>query len=371
MSQHGFRSQAFRDPSAAQRLIFAAKACVSEPVSIMEFCGGHTHAIMRYGLRDALVPEVRLLSGPGCPVCVTDDADIDLAIALAQEPGVTVATFGDMVRVPGSHGSLADARAEGAAVEIVYSALDALALACGQPKTEVVMLGIGFETTAPTIAAAVQAAKREKLVNFSVLSLHKLTPPAMRAILDGGEVRVDGVLGPGHVTAVTGSDAWEFLPAQYGVPCAVSGFEPLDILLSIHDLARALAAGEPAVINAYRRGVTARGNEVAQRLMAEVFVVGDARWRGLGVIPASGLHLAPAYAAFDARQRFSPALPITSESVHARGCRCGDVLRGVISPPECPLFGRACTPVKPVGPCMVSAEGACAAHYRYGRIVAA
>ncbi len=365
----GFDSRSFRDPSTARRLISVIKACVDGPIAIMEFCGGHTHAIMRYGLRDALAPEVRLLSGPGCPVCVTDDQDIDLAIALAQEPGVVVATFGDMVRVPGTHGSLADARATGAAVEVVYSALDALAMARNEPEAEVVMLGIGFETTAPTVAAAVQAAEREGLANFSVLSLHKLTPPAMRAILDGGEVRVDGILGPGHVTAITGSDAWQFLAETYGVPCAVSGFEPLDILLSIRDLAEALAAAKPTVANAYRRGVTARGNVVARRLMDEVFVVGEAHWRGLGLIPNSGLDLAPAYEAFDARRRFSPTLVSGGQGSRARGCRCGDVLRGVIAPPECPLFGRVCTPTKPVGPCMVSAEGACAAYYRYGRNV--
>lgn len=364
----GFRAQAFRDPAAAQRLIDAAKGAARKPIAIMEFCGGHTHAIMRYGLRDALAPEMRLLSGPGCPVCVTDDSDIDLAIALGKHPDITVATFGDMVRVPGTGGSLADARAQGASVEIVYSALDALDLARAHPDTNVVMLGIGFETTAPTIAAAVRAAAEEGLTNFFLLSLHKTTPPAMRAILDGGEVHVDGVLGPGHVTAITGADAWHFLPVEYGVPCAVSGFEPLDILLSVRDLAVALAERRPAVINAYRRGVTAGGNAVARQLMAEVFRSSDARWRGLGVIPASGLGLAPAYAAYDARHRFSVEAAVSAgPSAEARGCRCGDVLRGVIAPPECPLFGRACTPTRPIGPCMVSAEGACAAHYRYGR----
>ena len=363
----GLYGRDFRDPDTARSLVSVAKAYVREPIAIMEFCGGHTHAIMRYGLRDALAPEIRLLSGPGCPVCVTDDRDIDLAIALAHEPGITVATFGDMVRVPGTMGSLADARAKGASVEIVYSALDALAMARSESETDVVMLGIGFETTAPTVAAALQAAKSESLANFSELSLHKLTPPAMRAILDGGEVRVDGVLGPGHVTAITGSEAWEFLPEAYGVPCAVSGFEPLDILLSVRDLAEALAASEPVVANAYRRGVTAQGNVVAQKLMEHVFVVGRARWRGLGVISDSGLDLAPAYESFDARRRFSPALPSGGQSSEARGCRCGDVLRGLIAPTECPLFGSACTPTRPVGPCMVSAEGACAAYYRYRR----
>jgi len=253
-------------------------------------------------------------------------------------------------------------------VRMVYSTLDALALAERMPRHAVVMLGIGFETTAPTVAAALAEAQKRDLHNFFVLSLHKLTPPAMRAILDAGEVRVDGVLGPGHVTAIIGWEAWSFLPTEYGIPCAVAGFEPLDMLHAVRQLVEALTARTPRVLNAYARGVRAEGNRVAQALMTQVFTVASAEWRGLGTIPESGLVLRPEYAAYDARMAFSlpaTALPEAPEARH-RGCRCGEVLRGVLEPPECPLFRRLCTPAQPVGPCMVSAEGACAAHYHYG-----
>ncbi len=391
----GWDVGAFRDPAAARSLMdtirqrTAARADGSEPLRLMEFCGGHTHAIMRYGIREALEPGVRLLSGPGCPVCVTADADIDAAIALARLPGVAVATFGDMVRVPGTRSSLQEARAAGADVRIVYSALDAVALARRTPKLKVVMLGIGFETTAPTVAAALEAARAEGLTNFTVFSMHKLTPPAMRAILDSGEgrveynvalrssqahglageVRLDGIIGPGHVTAIIGWRAWEFLPAEYGLSCAVSGFEPLDMLHAIDQLVAAITDGEPRVVNAYRRGVTAEGNRVAQALLARVFQPATADWRGLGEVPESGLALRPEYAAHDARQVFELPVATGGRTAEERGCRCGEVLRGVIEPPECSLFGTACTPARPVGPCMVSGEGSCAAYYHYrGRL---
>lgn len=358
----------YRDPAVAQRLIATIKARSSRPIRIIEFCGGHTHAIMRYGIRQTLAPQVRMLSGPGCPVCVTADADIDRAIAMAHLPGVSVATFGDMIRVPGTHSSLQEARAAGADVRIVYSALDALDLARREPQKKVVMLGIGFETTAPTIGATVIQAQEQGLNNYYVHVLHKLTPPAMRAILDAGQVRVDAVLGPGHVTAIIGWHAWGFLPQDYAIPCAVSGFEPLDILQAVHSLVDALEEGAPQVVNAYPRGVTGEGNRVAQSLLGRVFAVAPALWRGLGEIPASGLALRSDYAAHDATLALDlPPLPQETElSPLQRGCRCGEVLRGVIEPPECPLFGRTCTPARPVGPCMVSAEGSCAAHYRYG-----
>jgi len=298
---------------------------------------------------------------------VTADAEIDAAIALASLPGVAVATFGDMVRVPGTRTSLQEARAVGADVRIVYSALDALALARQASRLKVVMLGIGFETTAPTVAAVVEAARAEGLTNFSVYSMHKLTPPAMRAILDAGEVHLDGIIGPGHVTTITGWRAWEFLPAEYGLPCAISGFEPLDMLHAVDQLVAAILDAQPQVANAYRRGVTAEGNRVAQALLERVFEPTAADWRGLGIVPASGLALRPEYAAHDARRAFDlPAPPTDGLTAEERGCRCGEVLRGVIEPPECPLFGRVCTPARPIGPCMVSGEGACAAHYRYG-----
>lgn len=362
----------FRDPAAARRLIAAIKArLAASPTAgslrIMEFCGGHTHAILRYGLRQALAPEVELLSGPGCPVCVTAMADIDGAMAIAAQPGVTLATFGDMLRVPGSQESLLHARARGADVRVVYSALDALDLARREPRRQVVMLGIGFETTAPTVAATVEQAHAEGLTNYAVLSWHKLTPPAMRAILESGEARVDAVLGPGHVTVITGAAAWEFLPRDYGVPCAVAGFEPLDMLQAVAALAECHVTGAPRVANTYTRGVTAEGNAVAQALMARVFAPAAARWRGLGEIPASGLSLAEAYSDHDAQRLFGDLLNTAeAQAQEPRGCRCGEVLRGVLTPPECRLFGRACTPEHPIGPCMVSGEGACAAHYHYG-----
>jgi hydrogenase expression/formation protein HypD len=361
---------AFRDPQLAGRLISQIRSAANGPVQIMEFCGGHTHAIMRYGIRQALAPGVRLMSGPGCPVCVTADSDIDAAIALAHLPHVTVATFGDMIRVPGTRSSLQEARAQGAEVRIVYSALDALDLARQDSRRSVVMLGIGFETTAPTVAASLLQARENGIRNYYVYSMHKLTPPAMCAILDAGEVRVDAVIGPGHVTAITGWRAWDFVPDMYGIPCAVSGFEPLDILQAVALLVRAHRTGQPSVANAYSRSVTADGNQVAQALMAQVFQIAPADWRGLGEIPASGLALRSEYAAHDARLKFDLPLPAAEPDAQHQACRCGDVLRGLIEPPECPLFGRGCTPERPIGPCMVSAEGSCAAHFHYGETLA-
>ena len=353
----------FRDPALARALVARIRQRSRSPLRIMEFCGGHTHAIMRYGIRQILPPAVELLSGPGCPVCVTSNRDLDYAIALASQPGVIVTTFGDMIRVPGSRASLQEARASGADVRIVYSTLDALKIAKANPGKSVIFLGIGFETTAPTVAASILAAEAERVGNYYVYSTHKLTPPATRAILDAGEVKLSGVLGPGHVTTIIGLGAWEFLPARYGLPCVAAGFEPLDILQAIAMLVEMGEEGRPDVGNAYGRSVHPMGNQVAQRTMARVFDLGPATWRGLGLVPESGLHLRPEYARFDARRAF--VLDIEPPREHP-GCRCGDVLRGVMVPPECPLFAKACTPAHPVGPCMVSAEGACAAYYQYG-----
>jgi hydrogenase expression/formation protein HypD len=329
----------------------------------MEFCGGHTHAILRFGIPSLLPETVDLRSGPGCPVCVTSAAELDHAIALAQVPEVILTTFGDMVRVPGSRTSLAQAKAEGADVRVVYSPLDALQIARQNPDRPVVFLGVGFETTAPMVASAVLTAEAEGLDNFSVFSTHKLTPPATVAILDAGDVALDGVIGPGHVTTVIGSDAWCFLPEDYGMPCAVAGFEPLDLLRAILALVMMAEDGDPGVDNTYARSVKAGGNPSAQRAIERVFEVAAAEWRGFGTIPQSGLQLRDTYGRFDASRLFSVEVPPAHEPP---GCRCGDVLRGVLLPPECPLFARACTPQSPIGPCMVSAEGACAAYYRYG-----
>ncbi len=320
--------------------------------------------------------QVALRSGPGCPVCVTSAADLDRAIALAEVPDVILTTFGDLVRVPGSRGTLQEARARGADVRVVYSALDALEIARRNPARPLIFLGIGFETTAPTVAAALVQAEKEGLPNFTVFSLHKLTPPAVRAILEAGEVALDGIIGPGHVSAIIGSDAWQFLPRDYGLPCAVSGFEPLDILGAVMALVSCVAGyaagyaaeGKPAGINAYGRGVRPKGNRTAQALMEQVFQVGPAEWRGLGTIPDSGLYLREGFAHRDAALRFQAEVesPWSAERrAPLAGCRCGEVLRSVVEPPDCPLFRRACSPHTPVGPCMVSAEGACAAYFQY------
>jgi hydrogenase expression/formation protein HypD len=269
-----------------------------------------------------------------------------------------------MIRVPGSSQSLQDAKASGADVRMVYSALDALSIARENPTRPVAFLGVGFETTAPTVAATILQAEAGEVKNFSVLSLHKLTPPATLAILQAGEVALQGILGPGHVTTIIGANAWEFLPATYGVPVAIAGFEPLDILRAVADLVDMVEGGQPAVSNTYLRSVTRGGNETAMDVMNQVFAVSAADWRGLGTVPASGLSIRPVLARFDAARLFEVEVEPTQEH---RGCLCGDVLRGTVSPPECPLFDTACTPAQPVGPCMVSAEGACAAYYQFGR----
>jgi hydrogenase expression/formation protein HypD len=352
----------FRDPHLAQALVARIRAAVLRPVRLMEFCGGHTHAILRFGIRSLLPPEVELLSGPGCPVCVTSSPDLDRAIDLASHPGVLLATFGDMVRIPGSRGSLQEARARGADVRIVYSPLDAVALARCHPDRRVVFLGVGFETTAPGVAASVLQAEQEGLKNYFVLSLHKYTPPAVRALLDSGEIDLSGILGPGHVTTIIGTDAWRFLPECYGIPIAVAGFEPLDILQAVSLLVGQINEGRPRVANAYGRSLHPEGNPAALAVLSRVFEPCDAEWRGLGTIPASGMGFKEAYAAFDAARAFPP---VERRSEEPPGCRCGEILRGVLAPTGCPLFERACTPESPVGPCMVSGEGACAAYHRF------
>ena len=352
----------FRDPDLARRLIARIRQTTTRPVRLMEFCGGHTHMVFRFGLRQMLAPQVILHSGPGCPVCVTSASDLDRAIALADMPDTILTTFGDMLRVPGTRGSLQEARAGGADVRIVYSPLDALNTARQNPGRRVIFLGVGFETTAPTVAATLLQAEQNGIDNFAVFSLHKLTPPAMRAILQAGEVELDGIIGPGHVSAVIGSDAWQFLPGEYGLSCAVAGFEPLDILAAVAALVQCAQDGSPAVVNTYARGVRDGGNPVAQAIMQQVFHVVSVPWRGFGTIPNSGLALREAYAHRDAALLY----PVECESSgEPAGCCCGEILRGVMEPPQCPLFRTVCTPRTPVGPCMVSGEGACAAHYLY------
>lgn len=352
----------YQDRDLAKKLATSIATNSSKQISIMEFCGGHTHAIMRYGIRDILPQTVELRSGPGCPVCVTSHADIDKVIALAQIDGVIVATFGDMIRIPGSYSSLQQSKAEGADIRVIYSAMDAVELARNNPRKPVILIGIGFETTAPTIAASIIQAHQECITNFYVLSLLKRTPPVIKALLDSGEMRLDGIIGPGHVSAIIGSEPYEVIPRKYGVGCVISGFEPIDILLCIDKLVKQSEENIPRVEIAYRRAVKPQGNIKALEIIATAFVVGEADWRGIGVIPESGWKLNSVYQNFDADLAFKVTLKPVREPV---GCRCGDIIRGATKPTECMLYGNACTPESPAGPCMVSSEGACAAYYRY------
>jgi hydrogenase expression/formation protein HypD len=329
----------------------------------MEVCGTHTVAIFKHGIRQFLPEKVNLLSGPGCPVCVTPNADIDKAIALAQSAEVILATFGDMMKVPGSYSSLHQVKAAGADIRVVYSILDALKIAEDNPRKSVVFFGVGFETTAPTTASAILEAERQGIDNFFFLSVHKLIPPAMRALLDSDEVHIDGFICPGHVSTIIGSAPYEFIPREYGIPCVIAGFEPLDILQAIDMLLEHIIAQEPQVDIQYRRAVRREGNPIALKYLSTVFAVTDTCWRGIGIIPDSGLKLAQQYQPFDAEQAFKI---VTRPAKEAAGCRCGDILRGVSAPPECRLFAKVCTPEHPVGPCMVSTEGTCAAWYLYG-----
>lgn len=329
----------------------------------MEFCGGHTVSIFKFGIRQILPPTIEMVSGPGCPVCVTATAGIDKAIAIASIPNVITTTFGDMLKVPGSHSSLQKARADGADVKTVYSALDALQIARANPDNTVVFIGVGFETTAPTIAASVLQAKEQGISNYRVLSLHKLCPPVIKAILEGEEVHLDGLICPGHVSAITGSNAWEFIARDYGIPCVVSGFEPLDILQCVDMLVDQVEKGKSTVEIAYKRGVTPEGNLQAQKIMTQVFEPCPAKWRGIGEIPNSGLKLRDKYANYDAEVSFNVKI---EPAIEPAGCLCGEILRGVKTPADCRLFRKVCTPENPIGPCMVSSEGSCSAYYLYG-----
>lgn len=357
----------FRRSELVKALAAQIRRKSKTPARIMEFCGGHTVAILRFGIRRLLPPHIQMLSGPGCPVCVTDNADLDKAIALSKLPGVILTTFGDMLKVPGSRSSLQKARAEGADVRIVYSVLDALRIARENPSKSVIFLGIGFETTAPTVAAAVLQAAEEGIRNFFVFSLHKLTPPVVRALLESGEANLTGIICPGHVSTVIGSKPWEFAAEEFGISCAVAGFEPVDILLAVEKIVEQIEEGKPRVEIAYTRSVRSEGNKEAQRIMYKVFEPCTARWRGIGEIPSSGLKLREEFSDFDAALHFDVD---PGEPVVPKGCICGEILRGVKTPLDCKLFRRICNPDNPVGPCMVSSEGACAAYYHYGGEVA-
>ncbi len=355
----------FRDADMARGVLGQIRRQSRRQVRLMEFCGGHTVTIMRHGIRQLLPDTIEMLSGPGCPVCVTANADLDKAIALAANPEIIITSFGDMLKVPGSRSSLQQARADGGDVRIVYSTLDALQVARDNPDRSVVFIGIGFETTAPTIAASIKKAEEEGIGNYHILSLHKLCPPVIKALLDSGEVKLDGLICPGHVSAVIGSRPWEFAAHDYGIACVVTGFEPLDVLLSVDMLVNQIEQGKPTVEIAYRRGVTPDGNLTAQNLMHAVFEPSPAAWRGMGTVPGSGLTLRKEYERFDAEHVFDID---PGPTIEHKGCICGDILRGVKIPPDCKLFGTACTPERPVGPCMVSSEGSCASYYHYGSI---
>ncbi|PYZ97482.1 hydrogenase formation protein HypD [Alteribacter lacisalsi] len=330
---------------------------------IMEVCGSHTMAFARSGIKTALKDDVNLIAGPGCPVCVTDQKAIDAMIGLAGKQDTILCTFGDMMRVPGSRRSLVDARTEGKDVRVVYSPVDSVTIAERNPEKEVVFLGIGFETTIPLLAMAVRKAERLNLKNYSVWMTTKLVEPVLRTLLDSGEAEVDGFLLPGHVSVVSGEKSYRFLTAEYGLPGVITGFEPVQLLSGTYKLVRMLREGKHAVVNDYRSVVGQSGNQIAQSLMTTYFTFSDEEWRGMGAIPASGLVLKEAYAAFDAKRRFNVTVPPQRKTA----CRCGEIIKGRIAPEDCALFGKGCTPVNPVGPCMVSTEGTCAAHYQYMR----
>lgn len=353
----------FRSNKHAQTLLQEIRAISTKNVKFMEVCGTHTVSIFRHGLRELLPPTIKLLSGPGCPVCVTSNINVDEAIAVAQLPGVILCSFGDMLKVPGSRSSLAEAKAEGGDIRVVYSTMDALEIARQHPDRQVVFFGIGFETTAPTVAASILAAQREGITNYSVLGSHKLIPQAMRALIMDEEIGVNGFICPGHVSSIIGTEPYEFLASEYGVPSVITGFEPVDMLQGIYMLVKQIEAGEAKVEIQYTRGVNTEGNPKAREILFKVFEVDDAAWRGIGVIPGTGLKLKAEYADFDARQKLEFIVDKVSENP---GCICGDILRGVKTPHECKLFNKVCTPERPVGACMVSVEGTCAAYYKYG-----
>jgi hydrogenase expression/formation protein HypD len=355
----------YRDPTAAQQMCRAIRRATTRPWTLMEICGGQTHSIVRYGIDELLPPEIMLVHGPGCPVCVTPLELIDQAVEIATQPGVIFCSYGDMLRVPGSHGDLLGVKAAGGDVRIVYSPLDCLRLAEQHPDRTVVFFAVGFETTAPANAMAVWQARRRGLGNFAVLVSHVLVPPAMTAILSAPGNRVQGFLAAGHVCTVMGYEEYEPLAERFRVPIVVTGFEPLDLLAGIYECVCMLEERRYGVAIAYSRAAQRAGNERARQLIGNVFEITDRKWRGIGTIPQSGYRLRPEYASFDAAQRFSVGSLRVSESGM---CISGQILQGLKKPHECPAFGKECTPDHPLGATMVSSEGACAAYHHYGRL---
>jgi hydrogenase expression/formation protein HypD len=333
-------------------------------IRVMEVCGTHTTEFFRTGVRDIFPKNLTLIDGPGCPVCVTTNGYLDRAIEISRRHGAVLATFGDMIKVPSSYSSLIRERAQGMAVEVVYSPMNALEMAAKDPGREIVFLSVGFETTAPLEAVAVTEAKRRGIGNFSILPGNKLTVPAVKALLELGEARIDAFIIPGHVSSIIGADPWREIPEKYGRPCVISGFQAQDLVTGMLAVTGMVLGGRKELVNDYPRAVKEEGNPKAREIMFSVFEPADAEWRGIGMIPGSGLAVRGEFAEFDASRKFQVDVPEPRE--HG-GCRCGELLRGLILPPDCPLFGKACTPAEPVGPCMVSSEGPCSAYYKYWR----
>ena len=352
----------YRDSELARHLIDKIKSTSKRPIRLMEVCGTHTVSIFRSGIRTVLPETISLLSGPGCPVCVTDQTDIDAFIELAKLDDVIITTFGDLMRVPGTKSSLLKERAAGRDIRVAYSTFDALEIAKTNPDKKVVFLGVGFETTAPTIAAAIFSAAEKNVDNFSVIAAHKLVPPALEALMAADNVQIDGFILPGHVSVIIGAKAYQPFCKRHRIPCVIAGFESADILQAISMLVAQIETGRPALENAYSRVVTFAGNTKAQKLLDDVFRPADVCWRAIGTIPQSGLKIRNRYERHDAAKIFD--IQVT-DSMDPKGCACGEVLTGIKTPPQCPLYKTVCTPIDPVGPCMVSTEGTCAAYYKY------
>lgn len=356
----------YRQSDLAVTLAEKIAALTKQPLKLMEVCGGHTHTIFKYGIEDLLPENIEMIHGPGCPVCVIPLGRVDDAISIAQQPDVIFTTFGDAMRVPGSKTSLLDAKAGGADVRMVYSPLDALKIAKNNPAKHIVFLGLGFETTAPSTAMTILQAAKDNVENFSVFCNHITIIPALKAMLDSPDLQLDGFVGPGHVSTVIGTRCYEFVPRVYGKPLVVTGFEPLDVLQSVYMIVKQIVEGRAEVENQYSRVVYREGNRRALEVLSEVFEPRDYfEWRGLGSIAHSGMKLNSKYSRFDAELRFSvPGLRVADP----KACQCGEILKGVKKPWECKVFGTACTPETPIGSCMVSSEGACAAYYNFGRL---
>ncbi|MGB9843758.1 MAG: hydrogenase formation protein HypD [Caldisericia bacterium] len=338
------------------------KKISKKELNLMEFCGTHTHEIFKYGIRQLLPKNIQLLSGPGCPVCVTSQRDIDYLITLVYEENFGVITFGDLINVPGSNSSLNKLRLKGKEIKVVYSPLESVKIAKENKNKNYILVGIGFETTAPNIAYTILKAEEEKLKNLFFLSLHKLTPPAMKAILDMGEIKIDGIIGPGHVSTIIGRKGWLDVFNNYRIPIVITGFKPVEILYGLYKLIELLEKNEIDVFNAYESSVLEDGNKKALEMMYQVFEIDDAEWRGLGILKNSGLKIKENFKNLDIKNYYN----FNVETKEIPNCKCGEVLRGIIKPINCPLFGKICTPTNPIGPCMVSSEGACSAYYIYG-----